>query len=88
MALAVLETGETWGVYTSGGSIVGALYGNTTSSGKNIFDVALTFTGSTCGLGNGASTKGIAYYDATTRRVIAMAMNTAKSDGFIYVGQK
>ena len=195
VALAVLETGETWGVYTSNGSIVGALFGNTTSSGttlsgsgkdfnipsrtvgsgtysgtfvakssinvatstgstfsgtyktaydqpaslaavagtfsgqgvsgtspvqtvsvtispsgsitvpassgcsaagtatprpsgKNIFDVALTFTGSTCALGNGASTTGIAYYDATTRRVIAMAMNAAKSDGFIYVGQK
>ncbi len=197
VALAVLETGETWGVYTatSNGSIVGALYGNTTSSGttlsgsgkdfnipsrtvgsgtysgtfvakssinvatstgntfsgtyktaydqpaslaavagtfsgvgvsgtspvqtvsvtispsgsitvpgtlgcsaagtgaprpsgKNIFDVTVTFTGSTCALGNGASTTGIAYYDATTRRVVVMAMNAAKSDGFIYVGQK
>lgn len=195
VALAVLETGETWGVYTSSGSIVGALYGTTTSSGttlsglgkdfnipsrsvtpgtytgtfvakssinvatssgstfsgtyktaydqpaslaavagtfagvgvsgtspvqpisvtisssgaitvpaslgcsaagtatprpsgKNIFDVTVTFTGSTCALGNGASTTGIAYYDATTRRVLVMAMNAAKSDGFIYVGQK
>lgn len=195
VALAVLETGETWGVYTSNGSIVGALYGNTASSGttlsgtgkdfnipsrsvgsgsytgtfvekssirvatssgstfsgaygttydqpaslaavagtfsgqgvsgtspvqtvsvtispsgaitvpaslgcsaagsakprtsgKNIFDVTVTFTGSTCALGNGASTTGIAYYNATTRRVLVMAMNAAKSDGFIYVGQK
>ena len=195
VALAVLETGETWGVYTSGGSIVGALYGNTTSSGttvsgsgkdfnipsrtvgsgtysgtfvaknsinvttsagtsfsgayktaydqpaslatitgtfsgvgvsgtspvqpvsvtispsgaitvpsslgcsaagtttprpsgKNILDVTVTFTGTSCALGNGASTTGIAYYDATTRRVLVMAMNAAKSDGFVYVGQK
>ena len=195
VALAVLETGETWGVYTSNGSIVGALYGNTASSGttlsgtgkdfnipsrsvgsgsytgtfvekssirvatslgstfsgayvttydqpasmvaaagtfsgqgvsgtspvqtvsvtispsgaitvpaslgcsaagsakprtsgKNIFDVTVTFTGSTCALGDGASTTGIAYYNATTRRVLVMAMNAAKSDGFIYVGQK
>lgn len=195
VALAVLENGETWGVYTSGGSIVGALYGNTTSSGttlsgsgkdfnipsrtvgsatysgtfvakssinvttsaratfsggyktaydqpaslaaitgtfsgvgvsgtspvqpvsvtispsgtitvpgtmgcsaagtatprpsgKNILDVTVTFTGTSCALGNGASTTGIAYYDATTRRVLVMAMNAAKSDGFIYTGQK
>lgn len=194
-ALAVLETGETWGVYTSSGSIVGALYGTTTSSGttlsgsgkdfnipsrsvgsgtysgtfvakssinvatssgstfsgtyktaydqpaslaavagtfagvgvsgtspvqpisvtisssgaitvpaslgcsaagtatprpsgKNIFDVTVAFTGSTCALGNGASTTGIAYYDTTTRRMLVMAMNATKSDGFIYVGQK
>lgn len=195
VALAVLETGETWGVYTSSGSIVGALYGTTTSSGttlsgsgkdfnipsrtvgsgtysgtfvakssinvatstgstfsgtykaayeqpaslaavagtfvgtgvsgtspvqtvsvtispsgsitvpgtlgcsaagtatprasgKNIFDVTVTFTGTTCALGNGASTTGITYYDVTTGRILVMAMNAAKSDGFIYVGQK
>ena len=58
------------------------------TSGKNIFDVTVTFTGSTCALGDGASTTGIAYYNATTRRVLVMAMNAAKSDGFIYVGQK
>lgn len=57
-------------------------------SGKNLFDVTMTFTGSSCALGNGASTTGIAYYDATTRRLLVMAMNAAKSDGFIYVGQK
>ena len=195
VALAVLETGETWGFYTSSGLIVGALYGNTISSGttlsgsgkdfnipsrtvssgtysgtfvakssinvatssgstfsgaynatydqpaslaavagtfsgqgvsgtspvqsvsvtiapsgaitvpaslgcsasgsatprasgKNIFNVTVTFTGNTCALGNGASTTGIAYYNGATRQVLVMAMNAAKSDGFIYVGQK
>lgn len=195
VAVAVLENGETWGFYTSSGSIVGALYGNTSSSGttlsgsgidfnipsrtvtagtysgtfaakssinvttstgvtfsgtynpvydqpaslaalagsfsgqgvsgtspvqtvsvtisssgaisvpaslgcaatgtaaprpsgKNIFDVTVTFMGSTCALGDGASATGVAYYDATTRRVLVMGMNAAKSDGFIYVGQK
>ena len=57
-------------------------------SGKIIFDVALTFTGSACALGNGATAKGIAYYDASTRRVLVMTLNDAKSDGFIYLGQK
>jgi hypothetical protein len=31
----VLETGETWGVYSSGSTIYGALYGTTTTNGNN-----------------------------------------------------
>lgn len=57
-------------------------------SGKNIFNVTVTFSGSTCALGNGATTTGVVYYDTATRRVLVMAMNGAKSDGFIYLGQK
>ena len=194
-SLAILENGETWGVYSSGGVIVGALYGNTASnattlsgtgrdfnipsrtvgagsysgtyttkgtinvatssgstfsgkydpvyeqpaslatvsgsfsgsglsgaspvqtvainisslgvvsvpgtlgcsasgnatprpSGKNIFDVTITSVGSSCALGNGTVTKGIAYYEPATRRILVMAMNAAKSDGFVYIGQK
>lgn len=56
--------------------------------GKNIFDLALTFTGSSCALGNGAVTKGIAFYDAPNRQLLAMAMNTGKTDGFIFAGQQ
>src|SRR5574337_1453642 len=33
VALAVLENGETWGLYSQGGYIVGAIYGKTTSTG-------------------------------------------------------
>lgn len=57
-------------------------------SGKNIFNVTVTFSGSSCALGNGATTTGVIYYDTATRRVLVMAMNGAKSDGFIYLGQK
>ena len=194
VALAVLEDGETWGVYTSGNSIAGALYGQTTSSGttltgsgndfniaahsvssatyngtfvakstirvasggttfsgnyavaydqpasltalagtftgqgisgnssaqtipvtisttgaitvptsagcgasgtaspratgKNIFDVLVTFNGTSCALGNGTITKGVGYFNATSRTLVVLALNSAKTDGFIYVGQK
>lgn len=195
VALAVLEDGETWGIYTSGSSIAGALYGVTTSSGttltgsgkdfniaarsvatatytgtfvakssirvatsggatfagnyvaaydqpasltalagtfsgqgvsgnsstqtipvtisasgavtvptsagcgasgtasprpsaKNIFDVSVTFNGTSCALGNGTVTKGIGYFNSTSRTLLVMALNPAKTDGFIYVGQK
>jgi hypothetical protein len=57
-------------------------------SGKNIFDVSVTFTGSNCALGSGTATTGVAYYDVTARKLSVMAMNAAKSDGFIYVGRK
>lgn len=33
---AVLENGETWGVYSSGSTIYGALYGTTTTSGNTV----------------------------------------------------
>ena len=33
-------------------------------------------------------TTGIASYDAATRQVLAMAMNSEKTDGFIFVGAK
>lgn len=32
----VLETGETWGIYSSGSTIYGALYGTTTTNGNNV----------------------------------------------------
>lgn len=195
VSLAILENGETWGVYTSGGGIAGALYGNTRSSGsslngsgsdfnipsrtsapatysgtfspkssisvttsggvsftgtygtaydqpaslaavagsfsgvgvsgsspvqgvsvtisptgaitvpaslgcsasgsavprssgKNIFNVSVTFSGSTCALGNGATATGVAYYDAATQDLLVLALNSAKTDGFIYIGSK
>lgn len=56
------------------------------SSGKNIFDLTVTFSGSTCALGNGATTRGVAYYESG--KLLAMALNSAKTDGFIYVGSK
>ncbi len=58
------------------------------SSGKNIFDLNLTFTGSSCALGNGSTAKGILYYDSASKQILAMGMNTAKTDGFIALGVK
>lgn len=57
-------------------------------SGKNIFDVAVTFTGTSCALGNGTVTTGIGYYSATTGNLLVMGLNAAKTDGFIYAGFK
>ena len=56
------------------------------ASGKNIFDIKMTFAGNFCALGNGAVTNGIAYYDISTKQVAVLALNSSKTDGFIYAG--
>lgn len=56
------------------------------ASGKNIFNLTITFSGATCSLGNGATVQGIVVYDSGIG--YAMALNAAKTDGFIFVGTK
>lgn len=58
------------------------------ATGKNIFDVSVTFNGTTCALGDGTVTKGVGYFNVTSRTFTVLALNPAKTDGFIYVGQK
>ena len=58
------------------------------ASGKNIFNVQLTFTGNFCALGNGATTSGIAYFDKTSKQLGVMTLNPAKSDGLVYIGTR
>ena len=58
------------------------------ASGKNIFDIKMTFAGNFCALGNGAVTNGIAYYDISTKQVSVLALNAPKTDGFIYAGAR
>lgn len=58
------------------------------ASGKNVFDVSIKFTGPTCLLGNGTTVTGIAYYDTATRQVMTLALNSAKSDGLLFLGTK
>jgi hypothetical protein len=67
-----------------------ALSGTATArpSGKNIFNLSLTFTGVGCALSDGAVASGIASYDATTRQLYAMALNASKSDVFIFTGSQ
>jgi hypothetical protein len=43
VSAVVLDSGETWGVYTSGTTIYGALYGRTTVSGNNVSVVGMDF---------------------------------------------
>lgn len=58
------------------------------ASGKNIFNLQLTFTGNYCALGNGTVVTGVATYDSVNEQLIAMGLNSAKSDGLIYAGTR
>jgi hypothetical protein len=53
-----------------------------------VFDVAVTFSGASCALGNGATATGVAFYDRDTSQVVVMGLNAAQSDGFIAIGTK
>ncbi len=74
VALAVLENGDTWGVYTSNGAIYGALQGNTTSSGGT-----LTGSGREFDLGSGTMASGTynGTYTAKTRIDVRLSNGTA-----------
>ncbi len=58
------------------------------ASGKNIFDVQLTFTGPGCALGTGTVVKGMAYFDLVSKAVGVIALNSSKTDGLVFVGTK
>ncbi|MDI1246913.1 MAG: hypothetical protein PSV24_16100 [Rhodoferax sp.] len=58
------------------------------ASGKNVFSLQLTFTGNYCALGNGTVVTGVATYDSVNRELIAMGLNSAKSDGLIFLGTR
>jgi hypothetical protein len=58
------------------------------STGKNIFNVSITFTGATCVLGSGTMTTGVGYYDVVNKQLLVLALNAAKTDGFIYLATK
>jgi hypothetical protein len=60
------------------------------SSGKNIYNINVTFTGNNCALGNGGTASGIFALDRTVTPNIAitLALTPNKQDGFIAVGEK
>ena len=79
------------GLVSSGSSILGCVAtGNLAPrpSGKNVYNLNVTFTGVNCALGNGMITTGIAILDTSVfpSRLYAMALKPDKSDGFIWTG--
>lgn len=53
----------------------------------NIIDISVTFQGGGCIFGT-STLKGVAFYDAVTKRYFAAAPNAARTDGFIVLATK
>lgn len=56
--------------------------------GKNIFNVHLRFAGEACTLGSGTVVSGIAHFSAVGRELFVLAMNEARTDGWLYLGAR
>lgn len=56
--------------------------------GKAVFHVQLRFAGSACPFGDGATASGIAHVSASSGELFVLAMNEAKTDGWLYLGAR
>jgi hypothetical protein len=62
--------------------------GNASPRSKgNVYNVTVTFNGGPCA--NGTNTvSGVGYYDASMKQLISAALNSGRTNGFIFVGTK
>lgn len=60
------------------------------ASGKNVYNLSVTFAGINCALGDGTTTTGIAILDTTVTpgRLYAVALKPDKTDGFVWSGTR
>lgn len=56
--------------------------------GRNVFNLSLRFEGPACALGDGTSVAGIAHVSAASGELFLLAMDAAKTDGWLYLGQR
>lgn len=73
----------------TGSSALGCNFSGTGSvrAKGNVYDVSVTFAGGNCSNGTDTVT-GVAYYDATTKVLTSTALNTARTNGFMFAGTK
>lgn len=72
------------GTSTSGCNFTGSFSPQTRG---NVYDVSVTFAGGVCS--NGTSTvTGIAFFDAATKELYSAALNSTRTNGFIFFGTR
>lgn len=79
---------------SAAGAVSGSSAGGCNFSGSasprahgNVYNVSITFAGGACA--NGTNTvSGVAYFDAPTRQINSAALNSTRTNGFIFVGTK
>lgn len=58
------------------------------ASGRNVFDLPLTFVGAACPVGDGAVIQSVVLYNDTTRALLIMGQSASKAETFFYTGLK
>lgn len=53
----------------------------------NAYDVSVTFTGGVCSNGTNTVT-GVAFFDAATKKLYSAALNSTRTNGFVFIGTK
>ncbi len=81
---AISATGVVTGISTAGCTVTGTA---APRSHGNIFALALTFGPPPCSMPNQTLT-GMAYYSVATRRLLAAAQTSARTQGYLFTGSK
>ncbi|RYF55297.1 MAG: hypothetical protein EOO27_21465 [Comamonadaceae bacterium] len=84
VTFTVSSTGTLSGTGASGCSFTGSV---TPKTGVGAYKVTVTYRGGVCVAGTSTQT-GAAYFDTPTSRLFAAGLNTSRSDGFLFVGDK
>jgi len=78
----------------SGGAITGASASGCSFTGAatvrpkgNVYNITVTFGGGVCSNGTGTVT-GVAYYVASSKELVSAALDSGRTNGFLYVGSK
>ena len=82
--LTITDTGNISGSGTSGCTFTGTAAPHVRG---NVFDVSITFGGGVCSNGTDTVT-GIGFYDIATKRLWGTALNSTRTNGFIFAGSK
>lgn len=56
--------------------------------GKAVFNIRLRFAGSACALGDGTTASGVAHVSSESGELFVLALNDAKTDGWLYLGSR
>ncbi len=82
--VAITSAGDISGTSLSGCGFTGSA---TPRAKGNVYNVSITFGGGVCVQGISTVT-GVAHFDAASKQLTSAAVNSGRTDGFIYVGIK
>lgn len=84
VTFTVSSTGALSGSSAGGCSFTGSVM---PKSGVGAYKVSITYRGGACAAGT-STQSGAAYFDTATSRLFAAGLNSSRSDGFLFVGDK